>query len=118
MSRPFSEAIGDPYEFIAEFPRLASEFPTLSGVQYYQLADIRKFVELRNYQISDNRDLSRIILAAFAFILTNQFAQKLGVRGIFRKKVAVYSDRFECDFIDLFYRCVFEGLELSSTTDD
>jgi hypothetical protein len=116
MIRAFAAALGNPEQFTIEFSKLASDFSSVAGVKQCDLNDIRNFVAAQNYQLTREPTLFRMSLAAFGSIIIHKHAQRLRVRGVFRKRILVESKGFRCDFLDLFYRCVFEGLDL--TQDD
>ena|ERR1041384_4389760 len=114
MRDAFSLALGDPGKFLDDIPALASKFNGFAGEPGTDVSRIRKFIELRNYVLSDDPDILRSTLAAFCLLLTERYGQHLRLKGIFRKRIVVESRSFCCDLIDLFYRCMFEGLEFDA----
>ena len=114
----FRRALGDPAEFLHNVSALALDFRAASHVYDPGLGEIRKFVADRNYQLTNDPKAFRASVAAFAVCLVNQHAQNLVLRGIFRKRIVVHSKRFSCDLLELFYRCVFEGLDLDVPVDN
>lgn len=113
MSEAWILAFGDPKIFLAELPKLAKDFQALANVQEFELKHIRAFVKSRNYEISNEPKEFRAIMAAFVVLMNDRYAQKPRVRGLFRKKIKLESKRFDAELFDLFYRCVFEGLDLA-----
>lgn len=67
----------------------------------------------RNHDITNNASEFRQMLGAFACVLIDHYAQEIRVSGLLKKKLVVISKGFRCEFLDLFYRCVFEGLDLA-----
>jgi len=112
MMNSWTKAFGDPRVFLGDIPTLSRRFKTLAKVERSELAEIREFVKSRNYEITKDPEALRAVVAAFSVLLTERFGQRLRVRGVVRKKIIVESKGFTCELLDLFYRCVFEGLDL------
>jgi hypothetical protein len=108
----FARVLGDPELFVAEIPALAMELRKILGLEFPELKDIRAAVKARNYEITGDK-IFRPLLGAFAVLLIDWYGQRVVVRGWFRKRVMVESKGVRCEFLDLFYRCVFEGLDLA-----
>jgi|SRR2546426_65428 len=113
MKNSWNKALGDPQKFLDELTLLASRFCSLAKVEQYELKDIRSFVKARNYDLTSEPEVFRATVAAFAVVLKDYYAQSLRVRWLFHKKLMVESKRFRCELLDLFNRCVFEGLDLA-----
>ena len=109
----FARGLGEPELFVAEIPALAMELRKILGLEFPELKDIRAAVKARDYEIIDDEKIFRPLLGAFAVLLIDCYGQRVVVRGWFRKRVMVESKGFRCEFLDLFYRCVFEGLDLA-----
>ena len=107
----FESAIGDPEVFLRDLGPKADKFAEVLGVKHFELKDIRLFFKSREFDIPVGE--LNLALAAFGTLLVDHYAQTLKLRGIFKKKLMVESKGFSCEFLDLFYRCVFEGLDLA-----
>src|SRR5687767_3169872 len=116
MIASFRKTMGNPHEFLLEMPKLVRLFSSLSGQNQLDIPAIRKFNEDRNFNLTSDRDAFRAVLAAFATILRDQHDQTLRVRGVFRKSVFIESSGFSAEFLELYYRCIFEGLDLDEET--
>jgi len=117
LNSRFENALGNPVEFKRELVSLAVEFQKLVGKPHIGLADIRDFVRSRNYEVTKNASEFRQMLGAFACVLIDHYAQEVRVSGLLKKKLVVISKGFRCEFLDLFYRCAFEGLDLAPEGD-
>lgn len=84
----------------------------MAVVESIGLEDIRNFVKARNYDIAKDPAIFRAVVAAFAVLLIKRHSQFVRVRGLFQKTLKVESKGFKCELLDLFQRCVFEGLDL------
>jgi hypothetical protein len=113
MATAFTKALGDPKEFLDNLPMLAEQFSHEVGSQHYDLSQIRDAVKKKNYDILNDPNFCRRVFAAFAVILVDWYGQRLHLRGFFKRRIVVRSKGFSTDFLDLFYRCVFEGLDLA-----
>ena len=113
MKNTFERALADPNDFMSSMSELSSRFSSYISKERYDLKDIRAFVMARNDQLANEIETLRAVLGAFAWLITNSHAQSLRVKGIFKQTLMVESSGFQCEFLDLFYRCVFEGLDLS-----
>lgn len=95
----------------------AAEFSKISGHDSYELKDIRAYVKSCNYEITKDPLVFRSIVAAFGIVIIDYYAQRLRYRGFFNRRIMVESKGFSCEFLDLFYRCVFEELNLADDGD-
>ena len=114
MITVFNAALGDPVIFLQELRALAQQFRETTQVKQPALSDIRHAVSTRNYEITPDA-LFRPTVAAFAVLLIDSHAQQIRIRGLFRKRLMVESHQFSAELTDLFYRCVFEGIDLDVT---
>jgi hypothetical protein len=113
MNKTWEMALGDPQKFLDELTLNGARFSSMMRVEHYDLQVIRNFVESRKHEIANDPEVFRAVVAAFGIVLIDYYAQKLRVRGLFKKRIRVESKRFGCELLDLFYRCVFEGLDLA-----
>lgn len=113
MNNDFSRCLGDPEQFVARIPELAIKLREYLQNDFPELKDIRAAVKARNFEITNDQDFCEALFGGFALILIDWYGQKVAVKGLFRKKVMVKAKGFSCEFLDLFYRCVFEGLDLA-----
>ena len=113
MNAKWKENLGDPGEFLAQAQRLAVKFQQNTKATGCDLAAIRSFVKSRNYEISDDLEVFREIVAAFVCVLRDYYAQEVKVAGILKKRIEVVGPGYRGELLDLFYRCVFEGIDLA-----
>jgi hypothetical protein len=66
-----------------------------------------------SYEISDDADVFRETVAAFVCVLRDYYAQDVKVAGILKKRIEAVGPGYRGELLDLFYRCVFEGLDLA-----
>lgn len=114
MRNTWTIALGDPELFLANLHGLAQEFKSMAGVQRCGLEEIRAFVKSRNFELTNEPEVFRATVAAFAAMLINDHSQQLRIRGLLSKKLFIESAGFKCDLLELFHRCVFEGMDLLS----
>src|SRR5688572_9936761 len=113
MKHSLSKALGDPEAFVQQVPALASELEKIRNLEHVELKHMREAVAARDYDITTDPVFCRALFGGFAAILIDWCAQDIVVKGLFKKTVVVQSKGFSCEFVDLFYRCVFEGLDLT-----
>ena len=113
MNAKLREILGVPGEFLAEVQKLASQFQQRVNTTRCDLATIRSFVKSKNYEISDDPETFRETVAAFVCVLRDYYAQEVKVAGVLKKRLEVTGPGYQGELLDLFYRCVFEGLDLA-----
>jgi len=113
MNAKWSENLGVPGEFLAGAQRRAAQFQQRAKTTGCDLAAIRRFVKSKNYEIGDDPELFREIVAAFVCVLKDYYAQDVKVAGILKRRIEVTGPGYRGELLDLFYRCVFEGLDLA-----
>lgn len=113
MNAKWNEMLGAPGEFLAQVQQLAARFQQRAKTTGCDLPAIRAFVKARNYEISDDPDVLRETVAAFVCVLRDYYAQDIKVAGILKRRIEVVSLGYRGELLDLFYRCVFEGLDLA-----
>ena len=109
----FQASLGDLETFLKEIPVLANEFAKALGIDHVELRHIRGAVEQRNFEITNDPHFVRTVFGAFCALLIDWYAKSIRLGGIFRKVLFVESKGFKCELTDLFYRCVFEGVDLA-----
>jgi len=113
MKAGWYELLGDLAQFLEQAPQLARRFQDRVKATRCDLAAIRAFVKSTDYVISDDPDLFREVVGAFVCVLKDYYAGDIKVRGILKKRIVVLGPGYCGDLLDLFYRCVFEGLDLA-----
>jgi hypothetical protein len=113
MEKDFKRALGDPHEFLRELPQHADHLAKYLKVDHLEMRHIRKAVLAHKPDITLLPEFMRFAMAGFAVVLINRYGQKLCIRGFFKKTIVVESKSLRCDFLDLFYRCVHEGLDFA-----
>jgi hypothetical protein len=111
----FRRTLGSPTEFLQDMPALASKFRSLSATEDPDLKVIRRFVAEKQHHLTQDREAFRCTVAAFGELLAGRHGQNLLLTGVFIKKVVVQSGSFHCDLLELFYRCVYEGLDIDES---
>lgn len=114
MTKSWNDAFGDPETFLKNISSLANNFKRLANVEHFGLDQIRGFVESRNFQLTNDPEALRSVVAAFSTLLLQITGVELRLRGFFRKTVVVRSCGFNGELLDVFYRCVFEGVDLDA----
>jgi hypothetical protein len=117
MKTQFEKSLGNPVDFLKNLKAYAAQFSELSGFKYYDLTKIREFVKSCNYEISSDPSVFRPIVAAFGVVIIDYYAQRLRYRGFIKRRIMVESKGFNCEFLDLFYRCIFEDFNLADEGD-
>lgn len=113
MKTAFEKALGNPAVFLQNIGYLTDEYLKMRGIKELDFEEIRQFVQTKQGQLlSDAHEFQRVA-AAFACVLIDFYAQDLRLAGILRRKLVVKSRHFEGEFLDLFYRCMYEGLDLA-----
>lgn len=113
MNATWRAILGPPKSFLAQVPQLASRFVQRAGAASCDLASIRAFVRSRNYEITNEPEVFREVLAAFVCVLIDFYALDVRIGGILRKRIEIVNTHYRGELLDLFYRCVFEGLDLA-----
>ena len=113
MSKRRKEILGDPGLYLGKLVDYSSKFEQVTGNRDYSLKTIREYVESQHYEVENDPENFRMVLGAFCILLIYWYAMKLKVRGIFQKRISVESKGFRADLLDLYNRCVFEGLDLA-----
>ena len=67
----------------------------------------------QNHALSDDPELFREVVAAFVCVLRDYYAQDVKVAWILKRRIEVTGTGYRGELLDLFYRCVFEGLNLA-----
>jgi hypothetical protein len=118
MRNAWAKAIGNPAVFLTNISELSGQFKVLAKVEQFELKEIREFLKSRNYELTNQPEVLRAVVAAFSVLLTEKFAQSLRLRGVFNKKIVVESAGFKGELLELFYRCTFEGLDLDTAGEE
>lgn len=113
MNAKWNEILGVPVYFLQQVQQLAAQFQQRINGGGCDLPTIRAFVKARNYAISDDPKVFRETVAAFVCVLRDYYAQEVKVAGILKPRIVVVSRGYRGDLLDLFHRCVFEGLDLA-----
>ena len=114
MNAHWNENLGVPDEFLAQVQQLAEDFKRRTKSSNCDLTTIRDFVKSRDYEISDDPRIFREILGTFVCVVRDYYAQDVRAKGLFKKRIEVAGPGYRGELLDLFYRCVFEGLDLSN----
>ena len=102
-----------PYkEFVQKIGQYADDFTRLSGSRDQRPSRIREFIKARNYTVTDDGNVCRAVLAAFAAYMNDYHNCRIRPSGLFRKSLVIRRGSYSGDFFDLFYRVMFEGLEI------
>jgi hypothetical protein len=108
-----------PYkDFLRQIPQYADDFTRLSGSDDHRPSVIRAFIKARTYSVSDDGHVCRAVLAAFAAYMNDFHDCRVRQSGVFRKSLAISRGSYSGDFFDLFYRVMFEGLEIPEDLKD
>lgn len=101
-----------PYaEFIQKLGEYADEFTRLSGSDDHRPSRIREFLKAHDYTLKDGAHW-RAAMAAFGAYMHDFHNCRVRQSGIFRKSLVIRRESYSGDFVDLFYRVMFEGLEI------
>ena len=113
MNKKYEEALGRPDEFLDNLRIYSGKLVKPSGLKQWDLSAIRKTANATNGNILADSERYRCLVAAFAINLIDYHGQKLIIKGFFRKRLYVTSKGFKAELTDMFYRCVFENLNLA-----
>jgi len=101
-----------PYtEFVQKLGQYADDFTRLSGSDDHRPSRIREFLKAHDYTLKDGADW-RAAMAAFAAYMIDFHNCRVRPAGWFRKSLVIRRGSWSGDFVDLFYRVMFEGLEI------
>ena len=102
-----------PYQdFVRRIPEYAADFCRLSGSVDVRPSRIRNFIKARGFTLTDDAAVCRATLAAFAAYMRDFHNCRIRPCGILRRSVAIGQGSYSGDLFDLFYRVMFEGLEI------
>lgn len=102
-----------PYaEFVQKIGQYAEDFTRFSGSDDHRPSRIRDFIKARDFTVSDDGAICRAVLAAFAAYMNDFHNCRVRPSGLFRKSLIIRRGSYSGDFFDLFYRVMFEGLEI------
>jgi hypothetical protein len=104
-------------DFVKRIPQYAADFERLSGSDG-RPKSIQAFLKARDYSISGDARVCRAVLAAFAAYMNDYHNCRVRPSGWFRRSLSISRGSYRGDFFDLFYRVMFEGLEIPEPLKD
>lgn len=116
MNNAWTRALGDPETFIAEIPRLTEQCQQRLKVDSVTLRVLREFALNGEGGTSGDPQMMREMMGAFAAFINAYYGYQIKRSWwarLFGWQLVATNGRDRCDFFDLFYRMVFEGLDLA-----
>ncbi len=114
MKNNWTRAMGDPAVFADEVAALTDRFLARVGAQENSLRLLREFVEQGVGGTSGDPEVMREMMGAFAVFINTFYGYRLKRTWWFGWKLIATNGRDRWDFFDMFYRMVFEGVNLAA----